>query len=274
MGLDSNGRRYERWATANRCAVFRRGYLELIGVEAPGRVNPWAAFLERFEGPHLLALRCADAVVARHALGDGACWFDPPVERRREAPYRDGTAEMRFRNVFSRDPLVPECRYIVIEHQTPEVLWERSVQVHPNGAHSLLEGLCRAPAEPAARAAVRARWEALARVGGRMTDARNGFWLDFPDGTRIGCLDRDAMDARFPGAQASQRAFVTACQVGVTSLDAAAQCLDGAGVTVARTRIEGTGPERLWVAPDEANGLVVEFVETPFPAAAAGGREA
>src|SRR3954466_7158422 len=45
------------WATANRCAIFNKGYLELIGVVDETAFNPWTRFLSRFEGLHLLALR-------------------------------------------------------------------------------------------------------------------------------------------------------------------------------------------------------------------------
>ena len=120
--VDEQGReRHVPWATANRCAVFESGYLELIGVRRPDAFNPWARWLSRFEGPHIAALRCESAdrtypLLARHCDD-----FDPPVQRRRDAPYGEGTREMRFRNIFSRDAQVEECRYIVIEHQTPDL---------------------------------------------------------------------------------------------------------------------------------------------------------
>ena len=46
---------------------------------------------------------------------------------------------MRFRNIFSRDADCPEARYIVIEHQTPELLWQPELMQHENGAYGLEE---------------------------------------------------------------------------------------------------------------------------------------
>ena len=123
------------WATANRCALFREGYLELIGIRAPGRFNPWSHFMARHEGIHIAAFRCNSADAAWPGLA--AQGFRPPVQRARSTP----AGEMRFRNIFSEDASWPEGRIIVIEHQTPEVLWRPELLEHPNGASALRQCL-------------------------------------------------------------------------------------------------------------------------------------
>jgi len=129
------------WATANRCAILRRGYLELIGTVDTCAHNPWQNFLNRFEGLHLLALRCAEANTAFARLRHQAPFLAPPVERERTLTYRGEARTMRFRNIFSRDSACPEGRYIVIEHQTPELLWQPELMQHENGAQALEEAL-------------------------------------------------------------------------------------------------------------------------------------
>lgn len=123
------------WATANRCALFREGYLELIGIRAPDRFNPWSHFMARHEGIHIAAFRCESADEAWPGMA--AQGFAPPVQRARSTP----AGEMRFRNIFSRDERWPEGRIIVIEHQTPEVLWRPELLEHPNGALALRQSL-------------------------------------------------------------------------------------------------------------------------------------
>jgi hypothetical protein len=125
------------WASANRCAVFRKGYLELIGIVDPHTFNPWERFLARFEGLHLLALRCENADHAYKRLAPEAPFLDPPIARDRALSYRGVQHVMRFRNIFSRDAQCPEGRYIVIEHQTPELLWQEELLEHENGAVGL-----------------------------------------------------------------------------------------------------------------------------------------
>lgn len=129
------------WATANRCAIFQSGYLELIGVVDAGSFNPWSGFLDRFEGLHLLALRVPNADAAYAALVKRAAslneTLNPPVQRARKLDVDGVERTMGFRNIFSKDAHYPEGRYIVLEHQTPEYLWQPRYQTHPNGALAL-----------------------------------------------------------------------------------------------------------------------------------------
>ena len=50
---------------------------------------------------------------------------------------RTGDGEIRFRNIVSEDDAWPEGRIIIIEHQTPDLLWQPSLLEHPNGAVAL-----------------------------------------------------------------------------------------------------------------------------------------
>jgi hypothetical protein len=132
-GRDEDG----PWATANRCAIFRQGYLELIGIVDAAAFNPWTKFLARFEGLHLLALRVPDADAAYAELAKRTTTLNAPVQRERKLDVDGVEATMRFRNIFSRDESYPEGRYIVLEHQTPDYLWQPRYQAHPNGALAL-----------------------------------------------------------------------------------------------------------------------------------------
>lgn len=139
------------WASANRCAILQRGYLELIGVVEPALFNPWEKFIARFEGLHLLALRVPDADAAFAALAGRTGTLNPPVQRARNLDVDGIEKTMRFRNIFSRDEAYPEGRYIVLEHQTPEYLWQPRYQAHPNGAIALEAALVCAEDMPAQR---------------------------------------------------------------------------------------------------------------------------
>jgi hypothetical protein len=216
------------WATANRCAVFRRGYLELIGVVDAGGFNPWQRFLERFEGLHLLALRCADAGEAYEALKDRAPFLAPPVERERKLTYRGEERTMRFRNVFSRDDACPEARYIVIEHQTPELLWQPELMRHENGAAGLV-GATLVTDDPA----VRKRSEAL----GGIVD------IEHPD---------DFVHRHGWRPQAPALAGIT---VAFDDVEAAVRTMQARGVDVRRHAGE------TWLPPVETNGFVMRLVQ-------------
>src|SRR5215469_10152014 len=117
------------WGSANRCAMLRRGYLEIIGiVDAALYDNGLGAFLVRYEGMHILAFGTddADAAVARLRVAG----LEVPGVKPMQRPAGGGIA--RFRRV----PLAaaPEGRIQLIQHETPELLWQEPLLEHPNGA--------------------------------------------------------------------------------------------------------------------------------------------
>jgi hypothetical protein len=223
------------WATANRCALFEHGYLELIGVARPGAWNPWAQFMARGPGLHILALRCDNADSTYAALADTAPFLQPPVQREREVDVDGALQKMRFRNIFSRDSDCPEARHILIEHQTPDYLWQRRYLSHDNGACELRSATVVAD-DPAG---VAARMEAIgAPASVEVIDAaafvrRYGY-----------------RPARLPGLQA-------VC-IGVRHLGDALALLHARGVPVE----SGTaGSPGIWIAPQHTGGFAMNLVQ-------------
>lgn len=215
------------WGTANRLAVFRRGYLELIGTVDPNGPNPWKSLVDRFEGYHIVALRC-DSADAAYALLDGrASGLNPPVDRSRELTSGGGRQVVRFRNIFSQDDIYPEGRFIIIEHQTPDLIWQASWQDHPNGALAL-EGaiLCAdEPAETASRMAVFS--------GGRSTaiiDHR--YDIRLAEGGVISVCTADALERSYGTPAPPLLPAMAGAIVVVSSLDVTAECLRRNGVAV------------------------------------------
>lgn len=217
------------WATANRCALFRRGYLELIGIRAPDRFNPWVHFMARHEGIHIAAFRCASADEAWPGMA--AQGFAPPVQRARSTP----AGEMRFRNIFSEDARWPEGRIIVIEHQTPEILWRPELLEHPNGASALRQCLfvSDSPDELAARLA--------------------GFGAD-----GVGCtaLSAGSFAAMFPGEAAPLLPCMAGHVIAFADPDCAIRLMEGNGVPVKRDSLG-----RAFVGRAHNNGAVMVLIE-------------
>lgn len=242
MGLNPATGDFEPWATANRCAVLQTGYLELIGVHRPGLENPWASFLARFEGPHIVALRCASADEAYPRIAALCDDFDPPVQRRRMAPYGNGEREMRFRNIFSRDANVPECRYIIIEHQTPEVLWQPDLMTHANGAVALTAVTLCADDDPA----LDARWHALGARQRRGADS-----VELTDGA-FRRASPTALAHHFAGTRCTPGQLAH-CEIAVQDLATTSHWLEQHAVPCQQT------PSGIWIHPDEANGCIIEF---------------
>ncbi|UFN47475.1 VOC family protein [Roseomonas sp. OT10] len=230
-------------ATGNRCAMLRQGYLELLAILDPSLPdNGMGQRLDRYEGMHILALAIADAGANLARLR--AAGLDIPgvshLERPVDAP--DGP-----RAAFSRLPLpdAPEGRIQLIQHLTPELLWQPRWLEHPNNAVALETVVLasEAPAESAAR---------LSRLAGLPLepDPAGGYALPLRHG-RVRILPPASLEAVLPGVVPPSLPFLAGIVVRTGDGNAAARRLL-AGVAA-------DGPLGLTVPPDRAGGVALAF---------------
>jgi hypothetical protein len=255
MGLNKAGE-FEPWATANHCAVFEQGYLELIGVHRPECFNPWTQLLHAFEGAHIAAFKVCSADATFAELQAHTNDFLAPVARRRDAPFLYphgwGEKEMRFRNIFSDASKVAEARYILIEHQTPDVLWQPKLLQHDNGAIGFVSmSFCSEnPADCLKR---------LGLLGMLSQHAESSLArIDCTDGGFVEVLSPSQFVQRYPGMQPNAADAISSCTVQVANLQRTREHLRQAQIDYYDTG-DG-GPERIWIAPSYTNGTVLEFI--------------
>lgn len=179
----------ELYATGNRCAFLRHGYIELLAILEPARFdNGLGKFLARYEGLHILAMGMddAEANLARMKRAGipipGVAHLERPVDK------PDGP-----RAKFSRLPYpdAPEGRLQLIRHLTPELIWQDRWMDHANQAEALTE-LLLVSAEPAVSAA------RLSKLTGLVIEPRRagGFVLRFPGGAGVAGPRAPAMETR------------------------------------------------------------------------------
>ncbi|PZW44889.1 glyoxalase-like protein [Humitalea rosea] len=227
--------------TGNRCAMLRRGYVELLGIVDPTLFdNGLSRFLDRYQGQHIVAFAMADAeanLARLRAAGldiPGIAWLERPVE----AP--DGPRARFARLPF---PDAPEGRLQLIQHLTPELLWQERWLTHANHAVALEESLLIAasPAESAAR---------LSRLCGLplLPDPAGGFALPLPQGGRVRILPPEALEAVLPGVVAPGLPFLAGVTLRTDDGNAAASALPVRPV-----------PGGLMVEPQLAGGTALVF---------------
>jgi Glyoxalase-like domain len=235
------------WATANRCAIFQRGYLELIGIVDEAAYNPWDRFLARFEGLHLLALRVRDADTAYADLSARTSTLNAPVQRARKLDVDGIERTMRFRNIFSHDEAYPEGRYIVLEHQTPGYLWQPRYLTHPNRALALEAALICADDVPAQSA----RLEKI--IGHPVSEGADGILRFFPaGGGSIELHNVEGFEAHF-GWRPSALPCFAGVEVSFASRDAAARLMVDNGIPLERRGGEW------FVGPAHTNGFILRL---------------
>jgi catechol 2,3-dioxygenase-like lactoylglutathione lyase family enzyme len=139
--------------SGNHCAMFRQGYMELIGVVDPDKPSSVAPFLKTRQGGFIVALGCESADAAYEVAVQSFPATQKPIALERMVADPDGgSAKAKFRNVLMGTDF-PEARVLLIQHLTRDVIWREQEMVHPNGVVALLgaQFLVADPAEAACR---------------------------------------------------------------------------------------------------------------------------
>jgi hypothetical protein len=172
---------------ANRCAMLRQGYLELMALAPGGASATLARMLARHAGAHIIALAVEDmpATLARLHRAGIDC---PGAEQFERAVDAADPAGPRARFAHLPVPELPEARVNLIRHLTPEVLWQERFLRHPNHAVALEEVVLAvpAPAESAARFSRIAGWPVV-------PDQAGGYALALSHGA-VRLLPAEALD--------------------------------------------------------------------------------
>ncbi|MCX8684188.1 VOC family protein [Gilliamella sp. B2889] len=135
LGFTTTPRGHHSLGTSNNLAIFTTTYLELLGFEPQnaGKVDKSWCFADGLTG---LVFKTKDANKLYQQLvsqsikveGDGPKSFFRPVE------LNDGTKpEARFKTVRLDPSYTPNGQIFFCDQLTPELVWRKEWQTHPNG---------------------------------------------------------------------------------------------------------------------------------------------
>jgi catechol 2,3-dioxygenase-like lactoylglutathione lyase family enzyme len=235
------------WGSGNHCAMFRRGYFEILGLTDPNLYHePFREALSRFHGVSMVALGCESAEAFYERSKSGSAPLVPPVEVRRDIPSGETTREALFRIVRLEPGAFPELELLFIEQATRSLLWQKPLLEHPNGVIGLSGlSLCSdAPEETAAR------FERCTGLGGAAKDGSPHFVLD---GSYVAMTSPENIMSRFRGAVLPAVPSVGVVELSVEDVDATKRFLEGAGVTPHASK------DGIWVRPERTGGVILEF---------------
>ena len=244
--------RHIGWGTANYCIMFEEDYVELLGILDPSQfTNNLDRFLEGGEGLLGVAFSCADAPAATEDLrARGVAAEDPrDLKRILEAGEgAEGEELPEFQLVHLPPEATPGVATFVVRHLTPEIVWRPDWTRHANGALAI-DSFTFAVDDPQRSMPAYAKLfgdNAVASENLRLTVTTGGARLKF-------------LAAEAAGEVAPLPPRGTPCglamAVRVSDLGRARGILEQNGVA-----FEAEGEARLRVAPEEANGLALEFV--------------
>lgn len=216
-GRRAPGDPVELLGTGNRCAMLQQGYIELLAILDSSRFdNGLGRLLDRYAGMHILAFGIADAEAELHRLRRAGIDLPGVAHLERPVDKPDGP-----RARFSRLPLpeAPEGRLQLIQHHTPELLWQARWLDHPNHVVAL-EAVILVVDQPAVTAA------ALSRLTGQPLepDPAGGYALQLAEG-RVRILPAAALATVLPGVTAPTLPFLAGFVLRTDDGNAAARRL-------------------------------------------------
>ena len=216
--------------TGNVCAMFARGYIEVLFKTAP---TPLAAELDismaRYPGVHLAAFAVADAAKALARLGAAGFALRPLVHFQRPVGTELGPATAAFTVARVERGAMAEGRIQILTHHTEDAVWQKRWLAHPNGARGLASVVI-VVADVEEAAARFARF-----TGRRASPTRSGQVVALDRG-RVELVSRAAFEAALPEIAVPGLPFIGAYGIAVASLDATGALLSRGGL---RTRRAG-----------------------------------
>ena len=250
-GSASAGAPVTPWGSGNHCAMFRQGYLEIIGLTDATIYSSVKDMVARYEGLHIVAIGIGEAEAAYAEFLKAGAPVEAPRALERDAPFGPENREMRrakFRNMYIERTSFTEGRFIFIEHLTRDVLWQPHLLDHPNGALGI-DAVYFVVGDPEATARKFGPLfsEKIERFPGVMKLAldRGTFWL----------TEEKAWRERVPSSFVPPVPSPAGFGVRVHSIDATRRLLESNGVRVHA----GMNSSQLWVAPEDACGAAIQF---------------
>ena len=225
--------------------VFGSGYLELTQVDAISHDHHLAPWLRRRFGLHILALGVEDIAAAHERCACAGVPVRAPARASRAVEYGSQRGQARFEWFMLAPEASPEGLLCFVRHETPELVHQREVECHPNGALAL-DGVYVVAADPR-EAGYRLAIVAGARPAEAGTIALGGCWIQL--------LSPGGFAERFPGAELPPAPCLAGFAVRVANLRLARGAM--APGRIAAAPAPGGG---FWIDAPHAGGCVVEFI--------------
>ena len=202
-----------RTGTGNVCAMFTRGYIEVLFKTAD---TPLAAELDismaRYTGVHLAAFAVADAAAAHRRLGEVGFPLRPLVSMQRPVDTETGKDTAAFTVARVERGAMAEGRIQILTHRTEDAVWQKRWLTHANGARALASVVIVVADvdEAAARFALFTGRPAMTIRSGQSVQLDRG---------RVDLVTHDAFEAALPEIAIASLPFIGAYGVRVGSLE-------------------------------------------------------
>jgi hypothetical protein len=227
--------------------MLAQGYFEVAGLTDPDRPTWIYDLLARYEGLHVIAIGVDDIDLCYADLRSRDIEVPPPASLFRDVEIDGKNHVAEFKHVRTNFDQFPEARFVFVQHATPDLLWRPHLLSHRNGALSLQE-------VQLGTDQFVVTVKNLERLFGIPANLEDG-WVGTFNLARgaLKVFSSAALTRTYGDLDYPRFPSVTGCRFDVADMKQLQAFLGAAEV-----RARGTG-ERLWIAPKDANGMILEF---------------
>ena len=247
MSIDADGNTAPL-GQSNSHLVFGDTYVELTAVHGDPETHHLHDAIARYFGFHIVVLRTANAAAACDRLEQAGMVTGGVARAARDINYpdRQGTAIFDWFRVPPEN--LPEAFVCYVEHGHLDLALSPSLNSHPNGARELTGiTLCADDSLAAAR-------HFSAACDRPFSEGPNGANIILDGGGEVRFADLQQLGQLFPGVVPPPLPWAAAFTVTCEDLTSTGQWFKNHDVQIVE------GQDRIWLKPDQAEGVIVEFV--------------
>jgi hypothetical protein len=233
--------------------AFASTCLELTAVRHPGQGCHLDKWLAKGEGPHVMGLRTSDIDRSYNELLAAGLILPPTraSSRRVTGNGVKGIAQMRWFEL--PESISREAFTCVIQHDTPELVYDPRLTSHANGALGIRSVFT----------VVENMDEAFGRYHRLPGTKRRSFAVGrtiIMNEQQIVVVERGGLTAMFPGLDVGQPPHIGGFALTVADLAATRALFAKQGIY-----FKNWGDKGIWVPPEDTGGAVVAFVDQSAP---------
>lgn len=269
LGFSPSPISYHPWGSVLTLMMFENNFIELIGVDDPGKFGTGEVdgfcygrtlgeFLDRSEGLGLVALHSKDIEADFAAVKASGLPTQQRIDFRRRLTRADGTPDEAVVSLgMVMDPELGDVSNFLCQQHRPEFIWRKDWQNHPNGALAVAEVVYLS----ADLDGLAARW---CKLFGDTQVFRFEGHIEAETGCgRLVALMPAQASARFNGQLPiahTEKPHGIALQIRVRDLIQTEQVLTQNGLVFQKTA------KGIAVSPEDAGNTLIEFAETDMRA--------
>ena len=247
MSLDSNNKPIELGQYSHHF-IFKKTYVELTGVMDSSKDSYIGSFLEKHEGLHILCFNSNNVSNAATKLQQkGINVGKVQISSRRVNYGNKGIA--KFKWFIIPHSITPEGLICIVEHLTPELVFQDSLMCHKNFSNSLLEvKICTKNLTQCC--------ENYSKIlDTNYVPHPLGYQFDFSSNSLV-ILNYESYKSQYPSEEPPKTPCLASFSIQVSDIDKTKKFLKDKDIN-----FNSRNSECFWISSKDGGGAIIEFYQ-------------